>query len=342
MQGAALATGGVLLLWSHATWAATPEVSVAADGIDGCITGERLLTRLLPSIEGRELPPELRLRVGIERDGSGFRARAAWLYREEVLGERSLATVEQSCDDLDDALALVATTLLEELYFDPAKPGEAPHRVPFTVSSEEDAALEVAAPIVAPEPTDAPAPRAEERPREGERSNSLLSAGASVAGGILSDPLVMARFDVRLGLAKRWALWLGLQAAPRGPSRSVEASRIDFTVATATLAACYSPALVSSRVVVDGCAGLMSGAIVTQGTAVHGAPDAVRPLVSPLAALAFNSPLIGKLTLRGHVAAGLSLVREDFFLRDSTGTKQLVRQAGAAVWETGLGLGFLL
>jgi len=344
MQVVSVAATVVLLLSAHAARGATPRVVVIAPAIDGCITNERLQERIQLSWGKQESPPELVLQVDIEREAAGLRAHLGWIDHGQVAVERSLQTTQSRCEELDAALVLVATTLLEELRAEtsPAVEGaggqpDAPPPAP--PPPEPPPAV---APTRAQPPRERSAPAVQSAPAaEHDRWRSSVAGGVGVAGGTLPDTTFSPRLDLRIALRQPWAVWFGAEASPSGSTQRVESSRIEFAGAMATLAACYAP-LVTTRVIVDGCLGMMGGAIITTGSNVQGSPDKARPLISPIAAVAFSAPIFGPVLLRGHVAGGVALVRDDYFLTDSSGVRQVVRRAESSMGEAALGIGFLL
>jgi len=336
-----VAAAVMLVFWAQTARGAAPSADIVAPGIDGCISGDELLERVQQNMGGAPPPAELRLRVEIEPDGSGLRARIGWVSLGQLGGQRTLGTAQPQCEELDDALVLVATTLLEELKVDAPRARE-PAPPPPKPASSPPPSPEPASPLPALRPRDRVAPRSAER-RGGEMKawSSSVSGGVGVAYGILSETIFSPRVDVRIAIARPWAVWFGAQATPSGSSRKVESSRVEFATALATLAGCYAP-LVTTSLVLDGCAGMMGGTIVTSGIAVRGSPDQVRPLASPLAAAAFSAPVFGPLVLRGHLAGGMALFREHYILTDSSGNEQVVRAAEVGLWEAAVGVGFLL
>lgn len=336
MQVVAAVVTLTLLLGSRSALADEAHVSVDSGGVEGCITAEELAQRIEEAGAGRTVPRDVRLNVSIEPRGEqGLQARLAWLVDDRPVAERTLDSAQSRCRELDAALLLVATTLLDELHADivPNQPERAPAPPPDTQPPTSIVRAEPQAQAQAKPPPSSPH-------RDRDQSSALL-AGASVALGVLPEATLGPRLDYRARVAKRWSVWLGAYALPWGSSRTVERSRIDFMAATVTAAACYLP-LSFPDATIDACGGVSAGVLATTGTEIRGAPSTARPLVWPVMATALSSPLGSSLVLRAHIAGGPALFRNEYVVTDWAGSAQVVRRAAPVLVEGGLALGFLL
>jgi hypothetical protein len=329
------------LSWASTLLAASLNVIVEVSAVEGCITQAELASRLEQAMPGRSSPgSDEVLRVWIEdRDGPGFVARLGWSRRGEASGERRLESSQGDCRQLDAALVLVATALLDDERRaeseQAARAAPAPRAgniAPPSATQAEPAQREATRDIVE---------RKASARTQAAQARSAVFGGASVAVGVLSEPAVGIRVDSRIRWSGPFSLWLGAQIVPPSAAREVERATVDFATVTGRAAACWS-APVHASLALDACGGLDAGVLVSNGEMVRGEPDTVRPLLWPLGVVALGAPIGARFVARMHAAAGPALMRQDYFVMDSAGHRQVVREAGPALWEGGLGLGFLL
>jgi hypothetical protein len=329
------------LSWASTLLAAPSKVLVEVSAVEGCITQADLASRLEQALARRRSPAvDEVLRVRIEAgNGLGFVAHLGLSRRGEASRERRLESSQADCRQLDAALVLVATTLLDD------EPRAEPKLQGATLELNprvEDPTPPVATTDLArrQQQHDVVERRATATTRSPLSGSAIFGAGG-VAVGVLSQPTMGVRVDSRIKLSGPFTLWLGTQVVPPSAAREVDRATVEFATITGRAAGCWS-GQVSARFAVDGCGGLDAGVLVSRGQMIRGEPNTVRPLLWPIGVAALSMPIWARFVARVHVAGGPALIRQKYFITDSGGRRQVVREAGPALWESGIGLGFLL
>jgi hypothetical protein len=154
--------------------------------------------------------------------------------------------------------------------------------------------------------------------------------------GVLDETALGLRAEVRMPFGNTWALRFAATRLSDGRLAQVDGGRARFSAVTGRAAGCWvRPGVVS----VDACVGFEAGALLPRLSQVARPDEAARPLLWPVALVVGGFPLVGPVVAQASLAAGPSLIRQDFYLIDQSGERQAVLRASPVLMQAGLSLG---
>jgi hypothetical protein len=238
----------------------------------------------------------------VTRQTTGYRAELVLRdERGDVLGTRTLASREQDCRALGEAVAVAITVAI-----DPDAAGTRPLRAPETPPVEERV----------PETASVPAQAPWVEPSREERGRASLAIG--VSAGVVPDVAPFLSLRARRAMASGWEIGVGGHFWPESRSGGV-----GFALATGSLDSCLAP-LASARWA-RWCAGLHVGVFQVFVHASELAPVDVGmfPWSAAETGPAVSIRAFGPVRLDAGLSGIVPLIRRE----------ALVRGLSGAVWE---------
>ena len=313
-------------------------IEVEVEGAGGCLSSARLARSVGSTLGVDEAPapvPAL-VRVAARALPVGYEVRVEVEVAAVGRRERVLEVPHPSCDEVRDAVVLVAALLVDELWAEsrklrapvpkapvpaPARPSEAPSPAPRRSS---EPAVPAARP---PERAQTPAPRA-------WLETGLLAAMsvadlAPVAGGLALDEAVLAPARVTVHLrALAWPLAVVGDGRGKGARFSAfELGVLPCVRAVDRLGFDLAP-----------CLGVRAGAVYVVGVGLDRVDEGVRPRVLLDVELASSVHMFGPLWFVGGLGLAVPLVRDRFEYMDAAGEAVLVHRSAAVAPTFRLGL----